>query len=176
MPDHPYRSTRGIVALAVLAVLVVAIAVGVALGASSIVASRVIAGAVALLVAVGAALAIRALLRQAIVVEPGRIGRRSGWRPASVAWCELADVRHVTVAEYRTLFGGPQRNLILWTVRGGASGPLAAIATAGIPSQERAVVSAARATHPDLRPFVAPLVGMPAAEVEQVLSAVGQRG
>ena len=134
---------------------------------------RVGAGLIAVAIVAATVLAVRALRRQAVVVETGRIGRRRGWS-GSIGWCDLADVRHQSLVEYRTLLGGRQRHLVLWTVHGGASGPAAAIGTMGIPPQERAAVAAAKDANPGLRPFIVPLSGMRPEHAEHVLAAAGR--
>ena len=155
------------VALGLVGALVVLIAAGVGLGADG--AGRIIGLLVAVIALVATVAALRALRRQAIVVEPHRIGRRNGWT-GRITWCELADVRLTTLSEYRVLLGGTERNLILWTLRGGSTGLVAALAGVGLPANDRAAVAEAKAAHPGLRPFVVPLSGMRDEHAQRVLA------
>ena len=83
-------------------------------------------------------------------------------------------MRLTTLSEYRVLLGGTERNLVLWTLHGGSSGLVGGLASLGLPAADRAAVTAAKAAHPGLRPFVVPLAGMRAEHAQHVLALARQ--
>jgi hypothetical protein len=107
----------GQVALGLIGVAFAAAFVAVPTGGARVVGTL---AAVALVSAV--ALLIRALRRQAVVVDGDRLGYRHGPFGNVSGWTDLADVEMATVAKLSTSVPRARADVILWTPVGGLRG------------------------------------------------------
>lgn len=168
---HRYQGNRARIALGavcgVVALIGIAGFLAEGLSGAGLVAFAVGLGAIGLYVFL-----LRRLRARGVRVEPGRIGRVGG-DGSTTEWCDLDAAALATVHDYGVVFGGRQRNLVLWTTAGGDRGLPARFARAGMSADQRRALAAAESTAgTGLAPFVVELSELPdgadAAILEQV--------
>jgi hypothetical protein len=164
LPIHSLFLTLGQIALGLNAVAIALVLATVPSGSARIV--GVIAAIVVIAVAVWL---IRALRRQAIIVDGQRLGYRRGPMGRVSGWTDLADVEAATLAKMSTSVRSGHRDVILWTRVGGVGGLSAALLRAQAPKSVK---------HLDdvLHPFLLPLSALGEVDrslIESILAAHG---
>jgi hypothetical protein len=110
--------------------------------------ARVVGVIAALVLVAGVAWLMRALRRQAIVVDGDRLGYRNSPMGNVSGWTDLANVESATVAKLATSVRRTRPDMILWTPVGGLQGVSALMLRSQAPSSRTAGVR--------LNPFLLP--------------------
>ncbi len=174
LAEYPVRSvflTLGQVALVLIAVAVAAGLVFVPTGTA-----RLVGGAAAIVVLVGAAYLVRSLRRQAVVVDGQRLGWRRGLTAEIRGWTDLADVEGLTVAKASTSISLERTDVILWTRVGGMRGIDAVLLRPQLGADARRQLDASAGSDEQLHPFLVPFTAMRPGDREVLAALLRTRG
>lgn len=154
MTEFAVRSaflTLGQVAIAVIAAVAALLLIGGPSGAA-----RLPAILVAIVVVLGAALLIRGVRRQAIILDGARLGWRGGLTGSVVGWTDLADVEVASVAHLSSSITRRHPDVILWTRIGGLTGLRSALLRRQFPAALRTGRGTQGPSGTTLAPFIVP--------------------
>jgi hypothetical protein len=157
--EYPVRSKFLVGGQVALGAIVAFVAIGLVAVPSG---GAAVAGVIAAVVVVlGGGYLIRAMRRQAIIVDGERLGWRRGLSSKISGWTDLAAVEAATVAKLSTSITRKRPDVILWTRTGGLQGANAVLLRPQLPADLRRQLDARAASSEPLNPFIVPFSALP---------------
>lgn len=119
---------------------------------------------------------IRALRRQAILVDGDRFGWRRGLSSKVIGWTDLDDVEVATTAQLSTSITRQHPDVILWTRVGGLRGGNAILLRRQLPEEVRRRLDERATSTEPLHPFIVPFSALGDDGREAISTALEARG